>query len=397
MSGGARVVAARLKSRAAAPDPDREGTQVRAPLPLHAGARLTARVALAIALVGIALWTALEFLPALIWATILAVALWPLHLAAATRLSGGPSTPSALVFTLLVGITLFLPMALAAYAIAQQSDVIGAWITQSRDNGIKVPEWVARTPVATDAIEQWWRTNLADPQSARAWLQSLSADKIGALVATFGGQLLHRLFMFFVALIALFTFLRNGDRLAQQLALGADRIFGDPGEGLVGKMVDAIRGTVNGTVIVAIVEGLLIGIGYLAAGVPNPMLFTVLTIAFAMLPFGAWAAFSAAALALLFGGGSALAAFAVFAWGAVVMLAGDNFVWPRLVGGAARLPFLLAFVGIFGGLASFGLLGLFLGPVVMAALLTVWREWVMSSRAAVQGAVERGPSEAGDG
>jgi len=125
---------------------------------------------------------------------------------------------------------------------------------------------------------------------------------------------------------------------------------------------------------------LLIGIAYLVAGVPNPALFTILTIAFAMLPFGAWAAFSVASLTLLLGGGSGVAAFGVFAWGAVVMLAGDHFVWPTLVGGAARLPFLLAFVGIFGGLATFGLLGLFLGPVVMAASLTVWREWVMRAR-----------------
>ena len=378
-------MATRLKSRAAAPDPahrkDGEAAETRAPLPLHAGARLTARVALAIALVGIGLWTAAEFLPALIWATILAVALWPLYVAGATRVSGGPSTLSALMFTVAVGLTIFLPMALAAYAIAQQSDVIGSWITQSRESGIKVPEWVARLPIAADAIQHWWRENLTEPQSARAWLQSFNADKLGELVTTFGGQLLHRLFMFFVALLALFAFLRNGDRLAQSVAVSADRIFGDPGEGLMEKMVDAIRGSVNGTVIVAIVEGLLIGIAYLLAGVPSPMLFTVLTIAFAMLPFGAWAAFTVAALTLLVGGGSGLAAFAVFAWGAVVMLAGDNFVWPKLVGGAARLPFLLAFVGIFGGLASFGLLGLFLGPVVMAALLTIWREWVMSPRA----------------
>ena len=157
----------------------------------------------------------------------------------------------------------------------------------------------------------------------------------------------------------------------------ADRILGDPGESLAVKMAEAVRGTVNGTIIVALGEGALIGIGYVVAGVPNPLLFAVLTTAFAMLPFGAWAAFTVAALALLVGGGSALAAFAVFGWGALVMLAGDNFIWPTLVGGAARLPFLFAFVGIFGGLATFGLLGLFLGPVIMAALLTVWREWVM--------------------
>ena len=141
-------------------------------------------------------------------------------------------------------------------------------------------------------------------------------------------------------------------------------------------MVNAVRGTVNGTVVVAIVEGLLIGIAYGLAGIPNPLLFMLLTTAFAMLPFGAWAAFTTASLVLLFGGGSIWAAIAVFGWGAAVMLIGDNFVWPTLVGGAARLPFLFALVGIFGGLEAFGLIGLFIGPVVMAALLTIWREWL---------------------
>jgi predicted PurR-regulated permease PerM len=75
-----------------------------------------------------------------------------------------------------------------------------------------------------------------------------------------------------------------------------------------------------------------------------------------------------------------VAAAGVFGWGAIVMLVGDHFVWPTLVGGAARMPFLFALVGIFGGLHVFGLVGLFAGPVVMAALLTVWREWVMRPR-----------------
>ncbi len=141
-------------------------------------------------------------------------------------------------------------------------------------------------------------------------------------------------------------------------------------------MVEATRGTVNGTILVAVGEGLLIGVGFLVAGVPTPVMFTIITIAFAMLPFGAWLAFTAAALVLVSGEGSGFAAAGVFLWGAIVMLAGDHFVWPTLVGGSARLPFLLAFVGIFGGIAAFGLFGLFLGPVIMAALLTVWREWI---------------------
>jgi len=350
---------------------------VRKPLPLHAGARLTARLALAMTLVAAALWTASDFLPALIWAAIMALAVWPLYARFAGTMSDERSSLAAFLFTALVGLTLIFPIALATWQIAQQSDALFAWIKHSQENGIAVPDWVARLPIAAETLQQWWRANLTDPKAAAAWLQSINADKGAEFFKLFGGQMINRAFMFFFSLVALFVLLRNGRWIAQRFLDTADRIFGDPGEGLAGKMADAIRGTVNGTIVVAIGEGALIGLGYVIAGVPNALLFTVLTAAFAMLPFGAWAAFTAAALTLGFSGGEPWAAFAVFAWGAVVMLAGDNFVWPTLVGGAARLPFLFAFVGIFGGLATFGLLGLFLGPVIMAALLTIWREWVM--------------------
>ncbi len=376
-------MAAHLKPRApaAAADQDKAAAtqpDVRKALPLHAGARLSARVALAIALVAAALWTAADFLPALIWAAILAIALWPIYARFARAVSGAPSTLASLLFTTLTGLVLIFPVALATWQIAQQSDFLFTWIKQAGDNGIQVPDWVARLPVVAEALQQWWRQNLADPKAAAAWLQSINADKAAEFFKTFGGQLISRAVMFFVALLALFVLLRDGRQIARSTLETADRVFGDPGEGLAGKMAEAIRATVNGTVVVAIAEGALIGIAYVLAGVPNPLLFTVLTAAFAMLPFGAWAAFTAAAVTLVVSGGEGWVAAAVFGWGALVMLAGDNFVWPALVGGAARLPFLFAFVGIFGGVATFGLLGLFLGPVIMAALLTVWREWVMS-------------------
>jgi predicted PurR-regulated permease PerM len=347
---------------------------VREPLPLHAGARLTARVVLAIILLVAAIWTAAEFLPAMIWAVIIAIAVWPVRKRMTEKLSPGLS---AALLTTAVALIIFLPLALTAYQLAQQGDGLVAWIGEASKNGIKVPEWVTRLPVAADAVREWWNSNLADPAAATAWLKILNLEKTSDFFTTFGGQLLHRAFMLFVSMIALFVLLRSGRDVAHQVHLTADRIFGGPGEGLADKMVVAIRGTVNGTVIVAVVEGLLIGAAYVLAGVPNALFFTIITIAFAMLPFGAWAAFVAAALTVVVTGGAPWAAFAVFAWGAIVMLTGDHFVWPSLVGGAARLPFLFAFIGIFGGLASFGLLGLFLGPVAIAALLVVWREWIV--------------------
>ncbi len=337
---------------------------------------MNARIALALALAALGLWTAAGFLPALIWSAILATTLWPLYTQFSKRMTSGPSTAAALVFTLIVALVLFTPMALAVYQIAEQGDVLVGWLKKAGESGIDVPDWLARLPVAAEGLQQWWRDNLSDPKAAAAWLKSVNMDDASTVLRTFGAQLLHRLFLLFFSLLGLFVLLRNGRLLASRFLETCDKLFGEAGEGLMEKMVDATRGTVNGTVLVAAGEGLLIGVGYLFAGVPNAIVFTILTTALAMLPFGAWAAFSAAALILVSGGGSGFAAAGVFFWGAIVMFAGDHFVWPTLVGDSARLPFLLAFVGIFGGLAAFGLLGLFLGPVIMAALMVVWREWI---------------------
>jgi predicted PurR-regulated permease PerM len=351
-------------------------TTERKPLPLGASARMNARVVLSVVLVALALWTAAGFLPALIWATILAVSLWPLYINFAKRFTSGPSGIAAFIFTAIVALILFTPMSLAVYQIAQQGDVLVGWLSKAGESGVEVPEWIARLPIAAESMQQWWRANLSDPKAATGWLKTINAENASDLFRTFGGQLLHRLFLLFFSLLALFVLLRNGRAVANRFLETCDRLFGEAGEGLVEKMVDATRGTVNGTVLVAVGEGLLIGVGYLIAGVPNAVLFTIFTTAFAMLPFGAWLAFTTASVVLLSGDGSGFAAAGVFCWGAIVMLAGDHFVWPTLVGGSARLPFLFAFVGIFGGLAAFGLIGLFLGPVIMAALLTVWREWI---------------------
>ena len=350
----------------------------RAPLPANSQARMVARTALTIALVALALWVAADFLPAVGWAAIIAITAWPLYVRCMPYL-GETRSPilAPLIFTMLIAGIVFVPLALAAHQIARQGDATFAWITQSREIGIAVPPWVAQLPIAAEMVRQWWEQNLTDPAAAASWFKNVNAEKAAEWTTALGSQLLHRGFMFFLCLIALFGFLRHGAWIADRLLDTADRILGDPGERLASKMVGAVRGTVNGTVLVAVAEGLLIGVGYLVAGVPSPVLFTMLTIAFAMVPFGAWAAFTVASLVLLISGGNLWPALAVFGWGAAVMLAGDHFVWPTLVGNAARLPFLVALIGIFGGLQVFGLIGLFLGPVIMAALLTIWREWLV--------------------
>ena len=342
--------------------------------------RLAARIALAAGLVVLAFWMSLDFLAPLSWAVVIALTVWPAYRKFSARIGAKPSDVVApLSFTLIVGLVLFLPVGLAIHQAAQEGQNLLQSLAHIRQNGLPMPEWLPQMPLGEHGA-RWWTANLSDPRSASELLGgNLDKEAQAAWTRTLGGQVLHRTFLFVLALISLFIILQNGAWIGSRVLDTADKILGDPGERLASKMVETVRGTVSGTVIVAVAEGTLIGVAYLAAGVSSPLVFALLTIAFAMVPLGAWMVFTSVALLLAVQGGSVVAAAGVFLFGAIVMLIGDLFVWPRLVGNQARLPFLAALIGIFGGLQTFGLIGLFIGPMILGALWIMWREWLLRS------------------
>jgi predicted PurR-regulated permease PerM len=151
-------------------------------------------------------------------------------------------------------------------------------------------------------------------------------------------------------------------------------VFGPPIDPLITGMVTAIRATVDGVVLVAVAEGAIMAVVYTLAGVPHPILFGVVTGIFAMIPFAAPVAFGAVAL-LLVSDGHVVPAIVVAGIGLLVLFIADHFVRPVIIGEGARLPFLWVLLGILGGVESFGLVGIFLGPALMAALISIWRNW----------------------
>jgi predicted PurR-regulated permease PerM len=346
-------------------------------LPVDARARQTVRTVLALVLIALAAWIASDFLSALAWAIVIAITTWPhyLHFAA---LIPAPlrRIMAALLFTLLVGIVLLIPLMLALQQLAHASDAVVRWGTELQKGGVPVPTWVAQLPLTGDLLVNWWQTNLSDPQAAGQWLRGLNLESFTAWTRALGGEVLHRLMLFLITLVALFFVYRDGGWLSERALATADRFIGDPGERLATKIVEAVRGTVNGTVVIAVIEGIIIGLAYMLIGAPNALLLSLLTIAFAMLPLGAEIAVTAVSLMLLMQGFGVLPVLALFVFGLAVTTIGDNFLWPVLVGRAARLPFLLALIGVLGGVQSLGLIGLFIGPVVMAVVLVIWREWI---------------------
>lgn len=330
---------------------------------------------LAFAALALAVWIAREFLTSLLWALVLAIALWPLLRGTRTDSDGNPPGWAALGLTIATGLVLMLPLVVAALEAAQESGVAMAWLQAAQAHGIQPPSWLAAVPLAGSRLHALWQQYLATPGTSGQLLAQLDAATLlnwvkGAALAMAQGTLL-----LFVTLVALYTMLRHGASLgAQGMRLIAASV-GHGGAGFAERLVEAVRMTVVGTVFVALGEGALIGIGYWVAGVPKPVLFALMTAAFAMLPFGAWFVFSIASIALLLEGAPVAAAL-LFVYGAAVMLVGDNIVQPALIGRRAELPFLLALIGIFGGIASMGLVGLFIGPVIMTAVLIATREWL---------------------
>jgi len=335
-----------------------------------------ALLVLAVALVLLGVWTLHEFLPALVWAAIIAIAIWPLYRRALMRFPPGPHNllmPS--LFTLCIALLFLLPLTLVAVQFAHEAHDLFRWIDTLRKTGIPPPAWLSRLPVGAGPATEWWTNYLGNPAGAVELLHQLGHTNVFAATRLFGAQLVHRIVLFAITLMSLFFTLRDGETLARQMQSAGQRAFGPAGERIARQMVAAVHGTVDGLVLVGLGEGLVLGIVYALAGVPHPTSFGVLTALAAMIPFGAALLFIIASL-LLLANGALVGAIAVFASGVVVTFVADHFIRPVLIGGATRLPFLWVLLGILGGVAVWGLFGLFFGPALMAALMLLWREWV---------------------
>ena len=331
--------------------------------------------ALAFGLLLLGLYTLWNFLSALVWAVIFATAVWPLYRRAVTRWGRGRHNvllPG--VFTLGVALIFVAPLGLAGVQLAREAHAGTEWLHDVQENGIAEPEVLRHLPYGQATLDQWWQDNLADPGDAKELVQRTTKGRISLFSREIGAQIARRLTLFAFTLMTLFFLFKDGHGLLKQVRGAASRAFGPRGERIGQQIVASVHGTVNGLVLVGLGEGVLLGIVYAIAGVPHATVFGALTAVAAMIPFAAPIVFAAAAL-LLAAQGSVVWAIGVFCIGMAVTFTADHFVRPVLIGGATKLPFLWVLLGILGGVEMWGLIGLFLGPAIMAVLILLWREW----------------------
>jgi predicted PurR-regulated permease PerM len=334
-----------------------------------------ARVALAIGLAALGLYVLQGFLRALVWAAILAIATWPLYQRTQRRFGAGRHhILLPLLFTAAITLLFVIPLTLVVVQLSHEARLLATMVVDVRAHGMAAPDWLARLPVGTAQATAWWDANLRDPADAQALLGRVDRDRVMLASREFGSQLAHRGVLFGFTLATLFFLFRDGTGLVAQMRTASRRLLGPDGERLGRQVIASVHGTVDGLVLVGLGIGAVLGFGYWLAGAPHPVLLGALTAVAATVPLGSMLVLALAAL-LVLATGTAVAAGVLLAAGAAVIFVADHAIRPALIGGSTRLPFIWVLLGILGGVEAFGLLGLFVGPAIMAALILLWREW----------------------
>jgi predicted PurR-regulated permease PerM len=337
-----------------------------------------------LAIILFAVFITQRFILPLVWAAILCIATWPLY-RRALRATGGKEIPAAALVTVLSAVVFITPLVLGVMQAARQAPALAAMLATANNDGLAAPAWLHHIPLAGSAIYDWWTATLGQPHGLAHVLQDHSVGQLHSapeVLKSFGSGIVHRLVDIAFAFLCLFFFYKDGTALlAQTDAIGHHLIGATRWTLYATKIPTAIRATVNGLVLVGLAEGLLLGIGYEFAQVPSAVLWAAATGVLAIIPFGAPLAFGAVAALLLYEGNT-VAAAAILGWGMLVLFVADHFVRPTIIGNATKLPFLAVLLGILGGVETLGLIGLFVGPVVITLFVTLWHEEKLYRRTA---------------
>jgi len=325
---------------------------------------------------GYALFRIFEpFFSPILWAVLLAFLLHPVNTRLRPRLRGSPGAAAGLL-TLVVMLGLAVPATLLAIVFAgQASDLAARASAAATRYQIVGPSDVFRIPLLQDAL-RWieGRVPMTAPQ-IQDWILGSIKRVLGHLAASGGAIFVGALGMFaslILMLFLLFFFLRDGDAIALRLV----RIvpMADERKGrLVEHLAAVTKAVVFGILVTAMVQGVLVGIAFGLVGLPSPVVFGAVAAACSLLPIGGTAfVWGPGAIALAVQGRWGAATFLV-AWGAILVSTIDNLLRPLFISGRAQISTLPVFFGVLGGLAAFGPIGMFLGPVLVALALALMR------------------------
>jgi predicted PurR-regulated permease PerM len=329
-------------------------------------------------LIGSSYLVLMPFLPALVWAIMIVISTWPLMLAAQRRLKGRRSLATAVMLVSLL-IIFVLPLSLAISAIVDNTDKITDWAYSISSFERPVPPtWLADTPlVGSRLVESWNKLASVNKDDVIARASPYMGDLMRWFVDQVGN--LGMLFIHFgLTLILAAVLYMKGEVAGAAVNRFAVRLAAQRGEESVLLAANAIRAVALGVVGTALVQSMIAWFGFVVAGVPQSVLLAAFCFFFAVIQIGAVPIMLFVVIWLYYTGSTGWA-IAMLLWTGLVGVL-DNILRPILIRRGADLPLLLIFGGVIGGLVAFGIIGLFVGPVVLAVTYTLLNAWIADSK-----------------
>jgi predicted PurR-regulated permease PerM len=344
------------------------------PKPLDV-ARVTLGVAcLAAMLVG-TLWILRPFVGAMIWAATIVVATWPIMMRLESRV-GGSRAIAAATMSLVLLLGFIVPLGLAITVLIVNGDQIVAWATSIASMHLPPPPgWLGRIPVVGPMLDERWREVLSAPADFASSLAPYAKLLVAWFLGVVGGVARLAVDLLLIMAIAAYLYAR-GDDAADFLRRFAHRLAGERGPRAVDLAGGAIRGVAMGVIVTAIVQALLAGVGLAVVGIPFTPILTVVAVFLAIAQIGVVPVLGPA-VAWLYWTGSYGWATALLVW-TLFVVSFDNIMRPILIRRGADLPLPLIFAGVLGGMIGFGVIGLFIGPVLLAVSYTLLSDWIAS-------------------
>lgn len=314
------------------------------------------------------------FIVPVLWAAIIAYMTWPWY-QWIYRKCGSRATLSATLMISLIILLIGIPLTFGIFMLQHEGRSLYYELQKQVFSGhLNVPDFIRQLPFIGKEITRTLHDINTDPnsivQTVSIWIQSHL--NYGRFVLNEIGKNIIKLCF---AVMSLFFFYRDGQTILNQVSKALEMVIGPRIHHYLDTISETTRAVVYGVGLTAVAQAVLAGLSYLVAGVPNPMVLTIVTFLLALIPFGTPLAYGSVAL-WLFSQGQTVEAIGVMAWGVCIVSTSDNVIRPLVISGATQIPFLLIMFGVLGGIASFGLVGLFIGPVILAVLLAIWREWL---------------------
>jgi predicted PurR-regulated permease PerM len=328
-----------------------------------------------IVVIGIGCYLVLRpLIPAILFAAVVCSASWPLYVWLRKMLWGN-STLAALAMSLLLAVLVIGPSLLLALSLTDNVTALTERIKVALDSDFMVaPEWLARLPLVGEMASQHWQQIATSGDGLLAQSKGLLVPARDLLIAT-GKAVGQGLLQLVLATFIGYFFFRDGEALMASIRNALDRLAGGLAVDLLATIQNTVTGVVHGIFGTALAQAAVAVAGFLIAGVPGALLLGVGTFFLSLIPIGPPLIWGGAAVWLMYQGETGWAIF-MFLWGLLFISTIDNLVKPYLISRASNLPLLLIVLGVFGGVVTFGFIGVFIGPPVLAVGLTLLQFWL---------------------